>query len=579
MSTNNNDFKQQVADATDIVDVISQYVPLKKKGRNYTACCPFHSEKTPSFIVSPDKKIFHCFGCGAGGDVFTFVMKKENIQFYDTLKMLAQRAGIEIPKYNKQSQKQLKEREDIYNANREAGNYYYKNLKNNNNALGYLVDRGINASIIREFGLGYSKSDWSDLYFFLKKRGFTDEELLDSGLIKTSKNNKKFDMFRNRLMFPIQDALGKVIAFGGRVITSENNGPKYLNTADTKVFNKRYHLYNLNRAKAELRDKPLILVEGYMDVIALYSYGFKNVAAALGTAFTSDHIKLISRYTNDVVLCFDGDSAGEKATSRALAVLNNSDLNISVIRLPVEHDPDSFIRENGTEAFEDYIENAIPAKTFEINQIEKKYNLHKPGDIINFLNESCAILKNENPIEKDYYAQYLSKITGIRVEAIEDQIKNNNSTKLEKIVVRPKKKRTLIPKEFEEAQIYFLGFAIDHPDIIKEAKLNEFKFSKGFFRFLFERLKDLNKANPTEDEIFITENLNYLKKYYSFLKIIGKNNIDEKSVKHAIEVINKYYRQKEIDRLANDLKEEDLSNQQNMFDKLRELKKADWVKV
>lgn len=587
-----DDIIRQVIEANDIVDVISQYVPLKQKGNSYSACCPFHQEKTPSFSVNTSGQYFHCFGCHESGNVISFIMKKENVTFPEALKILADRAGIELP-VNTNDNKKAIEKDKIIKLNHLTGNYFYKNLKTNKEALGYLVDRGINVKIIQTFGLGYAPNGWSELTNYLKKNNIPMELAEKAGLIKVGKKNSHYDIFRNRLIIPIQDVMNKVIGFGGRKINEKDKGPKYLNTPDTLVFNKKNQLFNLNRAKSELKDKPLILVEGYMDVIALYNYGIKNVAAALGTAFTSGHTNLISRYTKNIILCFDGDSAGEKATERAINILKDSELNIKVIRLPVEHDPDSYIRENGTAAFYNQIDNAITDKDFTLNQIEKKYDLSNRNDLIDYLDECCTVLSKFNSIEQSLYARDIAKKTNIEFEAIEKRINelsvnktkkdiNSNSNNLvtNPIPLERKERESVTPKRFKEAQMFYLTYCLEHPEFIPESKITEFMLSGNFFRWLFIRLKDLNKENPTIEELLgknSTDNIRLKLNKFIELKENYKSSIE--LVIDSVKEIKHNYRKNEIAKLESDLNKAETENQDNLFNQMIELKKMDWAKL
>ena len=347
----------EILEANSIVDVISGYVTLKKSGRNYTGLCPFHNEKTPSFSVSPDKNLFYCFGCKEGGSTIDFLMKIENIDFMEALEILAARAGIALPKTNDYDEALDTKKKKYYQIHRDLANYYYLNLKRSEKALSYLESRGIDHSLAKEFGIGFAPDAWRNGIKYLTERGYSVSDMVECGAAIRNDRGDIYDRFRNRLMIPILNSRGKVIGFGGRKMNEEENGPKYLNSPDTPIFNKGYELFNLNQAKKNIKDDQLIVVEGYMDVIALCQNGIKNCVASLGTSFTTHHVKLITRYVKEIVLCFDGDAAGNQATQKALSELKSSSIHIKVIRLDEKDDPDSFIRREGTESFRHALKN------------------------------------------------------------------------------------------------------------------------------------------------------------------------------------------------------------------------------
>lgn len=316
---------QKVKDDSDIVNIISEYIQLKKSGSNYVGLCPFHSEKTPSFTVSETKQYYHCFGCGEGGDIVTFIMKKENLEFLDAVKFLADKLGIEIEDSNF-TVKNKDEKNKTYEINKEAARYFYDNLIKNSYALEYLRKRNINTKTIRQFGLGFSLNSWDSLYKYLIQKGYTDNDIEKTGLIgKRSGNNGYYDKLRNRIIFPIIDTKSRVIGFGGRVL--DNSHPKYLNSQDTIVFNKGNHLYGLNLLSKYSNRKRIVLVEGYMDVISLYAKGINYSIASLGTALTERQCKLIKRYGEEVYICYDSDLAGINATLRAIDLLLKIDVH------------------------------------------------------------------------------------------------------------------------------------------------------------------------------------------------------------------------------------------------------------
>ena len=335
----------------DIVDVISEYVKLKKSGANYFGLCPFHNEKTASFSVNPEKQIYRCFGCGAGGNVFKFIQQKENLSFPESVEYLAKRINYQLPqKQTDEGKRRLKQQ--LYDIHKTAARFYYDclNADMGRAASKYLDKRGIEPGIRKKFGLGYSPDSWSMLYDHLLEKGFDTESILKSGLVNAGKSGKYYDNFRNRLMFPIIDVYGNIIAFGARKLREEDYGGKYLNSSDTEIFNKGYNLYNINYARLA-RKNELIIVEGYMDVITMYQAGFKNVIAALGTAFTRNQAAAIGRFAKNVTVLFDSDEAGVSAVLRALPVLRDAGISAKVLQVRDAKDPDEYIKSYGAEAF------------------------------------------------------------------------------------------------------------------------------------------------------------------------------------------------------------------------------------
>ncbi len=397
----------------DIVDVIGAYVHLTKKGASHFGLCPFHNEKSPSFSVSKDKQMYYCFGCGAGGNVFTFMMAYENFTFVEAVKELAKRAHIELPEaeMSQEAREAVERKNRLYEANRLAARYYYRMLRHEKgeHAMRYVDNRGLSDEIKKSFGLGYATAFRDDLLQYLRKQGYNDQELMTCGLLLEDKNRKGnyYDRFFNRLMFPIFDVHGKVIAFGGRVLGEGQ--PKYLNSPETVLFDKSRNLYGLNIARRSRKDY-MIIAEGYMDVIALHQAGFDNAIASLGTAFTGGHGHLIKRYVDEVIVSFDSDEAGVKATLRSIGILRSAGLTVRVIEMDTYKDPDEYIKNKGPEAYQELIDRAIPSFMFEIKQIRLKYNRDDPEDNTRFSNEVAKkLLTIEGKIERDYYVKAIVK--------------------------------------------------------------------------------------------------------------------------------------------------------------------------
>ncbi len=411
---------EEVRSRNDIVDVISGYVKLTKKGSSYFGLCPFHNEKSPSFSVSRQKQMYYCFGCGAGGNVFTFIMEYENYTFVEALKMLAERAGIELPEeeYSKETKEKADLKTAILEVNKLAAKYYYAQLKTEQGKLAhdYLTGRKLSEETITAFGLGYSTKYRDDLYRYLKTKGYRDEVIAKAGLISIDEKQGVYDKFWNRVMFPIMDANNRVIGFGGRVMGDAK--PKYLNSPETIVFDKSRNLYGLNRARTSR--KPYFLIcEGYMDVIALHQAGFTNAVASLGTALTSGHASLIKRYVNEVYLTYDSDEAGTKAALRGIPILKEAGITAKVLRMDPYKDPDEFIKNLGAEAFEERIRQARNGFMFSLEILEKDYDMNSPEGKTEFYNEVAKRLCNfEEEIERNNYIEAVAKTYHLGYETL-----------------------------------------------------------------------------------------------------------------------------------------------------------------
>lgn len=400
-----DDFIEEVRSRNDIVEVISGYVRLQRRGSNYFGLCPFHGEKTASFSVSPAKQMYYCFGCGAGGNVITFIMEYENFTFMEALKQLAERVGMEMPQveFSEEAKRQADKKAKLLEINKVAAYYYYSQLSTPNGKIGldYLQNRQLKPETIRKFGLGYSLSYSDDLYRYLKEKSYSDEDLKDSGLIQIDEKRGGHDKFWNRVMFPIMDVNNHVIGFGGRVMG--DGMPKYMNSPETAIFDKSRNLYGLNLARTS-RENNLILCEGYMDVISLHQAGFHNAAASLGTALTPGHARLLKRYTDEVLLCYDSDSAGVKAAMRAIPILKEAGLTAKVIHMDPYKDPDEFIKGIGAEAFQERIQKAQNSFLFEISILEKDYDLSDPESKTKFYNEIAKrLLTFSEELERENY--------------------------------------------------------------------------------------------------------------------------------------------------------------------------------
>ena len=408
---------EEVRSRSDIVSVIGRYVRLKRAGSGYTGLCPFHNEKTPSFHVNPARQMYKCFGCGVGGNVLTFVMEYENLTFPEAMEMLAQEAGIELPKQEMTAQQKQQEslRQTLLEINKKAARYYFALLKSPRGKPGYdyLTGRGLSDETILHFGLGYAGQGGGELYQYMKKEGYSDSVLKETGLFKMDERGA-YDKFWNRVMFPIMDANNRVIGFGGRVMGDAK--PKYLNSPETKIFDKSRNLFGLNYAKRGKRSN-MILCEGYMDVIALHQGGFTNAVASLGTAFTEQQANLIRRYTDEVLLTYDSDGAGIKAAMRAIPMLRRAGITGKVIHMEPYKDPDEFIKNLGAEEFEKRMEEAQNSFFFEIEVIKKNYSMSDPEQKTKFVHETARkLLVFEDKIQRDNYLEAVAARYNIKTE-------------------------------------------------------------------------------------------------------------------------------------------------------------------
>ena len=498
----------QVIESNNIVEVIGSYVKLTKKGSTYFGLCPFHNEKTPSFSVTDNgnKQMYYCFGCHKGGTVLTFLMQYENISYTDALRTLADRAGIALPKpdYSKEQEALSRKRDAILEVNKEAATYFYHLLKSERgkSALRYFTDRGLTEETIRSFGLGYSDKYRDDLYKYLKSKGYSDEILKESGLVNI-KETDTYDYFWNRVMFPIMDVRNKVIAFGGRVMGEGE--PKYLNSPETICFNKRRTLYGLHAAKKH-KGKELILCEGYMDVISLHQAGFTNAVATLGTALNEGHADLLRRYTGNVVISYDSDTAGRDAALRAIPKLRGAGLLVKVLDLSPYKDPDELIKAEGTDFFKERLKNAKNSLIFEIYSLRDQFDLNDPDEKTKFFNETAKRLSYiEDRLEQDNYVQAVSKEFQIEYSMLKEKTKklslsNDNKkgfTAAPIIVKKKEETKTALAK----CQKMVLSFLAEEPsfydlisDVIDESDFRLPPYDEAA-RLLFAQLK-AGKVSP-----------------------------------------------------------------------------------
>ncbi len=415
----------EVLRRSDIVDVVASYVSLRRNGTDFVGLCPFHREKTPSFHISSSKQLFYCFGCGTGGNLIDFVMKAENLDFVDGIKFLAERAGVTLEEevYSPEVKQKHDLRDRVLKMNKLAAMHFVKNLSKEDAAVAreYAQKRGLSREIITTYGIGYAPESWSDLTSFLNENGYKNDEIVSAGLAVRNEKGHVYDKFRNRLMFPIIDVRGNVVAFGGRALGDDN--AKYMNSPETPVFHKGSHVFGLNVAKAESAKDGLILVEGYMDAVSLHVYGFKNAVAGLGTAFTEGQATLLKRYAPCVYICYDSDEAGQKAADKAIDVLTAAGVKIKVLSYSGAKDPDEFLKTKGVQSFKEIISKALSPTEYRILKLRKNYNLVELNDKVEFLEKAAGILaQNENQVEREIYIKRIANETDISVESITAEV-------------------------------------------------------------------------------------------------------------------------------------------------------------
>ena len=435
-------FLDELAARNPIEEVVGQYVSLKRSGANLFGLCPFHGEKTASFSVAPDKGIYYCFGCHKGGNAVNFMMEIEGLSYPDAVRNLAKRVGLEVPD-DEQYQSRYRQQERLWALHKEAARFFHAKLNAPEGAaaLQYALGRGMAKSTIINFGIGYAPDTWSSLVDHLRKKGYTDQELRDSGLVTVSKKNGNlFDRFRDRLMFPIIDVRGNVIGFGGRIMKKDDNAAKYLNSPETLIFNKRKNLFGLNVAK-KTKLPYMILVEGYMDAIALHQYGFDCAVASLGTSLTEEHAVLLSRYTENVVLIYDGDEAGQRAAQRAIPMLEKAGLSIKVLQLKDAKDPDEYLKKFGADKFQLLLNDSSNRVEYQLNAIRKKYDLGLDDQRVKFIAEASEFISTlGNAVQREVYGHRVAEAAGISFEALKIEV--NKAFK--RRVAREKKKQERI---------------------------------------------------------------------------------------------------------------------------------------
>ena len=495
-------FLDELVARNPIEDVVGQYVNLKRSGSNMFGLCPFHGEKTASFSVSPDKGIYYCFGCHKGGGAINFMMEIEGLSYPDAVRALAKRAGMEVPE-DEQYQSRYRQQERLWALSKEAARFFNKQLYLPSGAegLAYAQKRGMPKSTLTKFGIGFAPNEWTAMTDAMRAKGYTDEELRDSGLV-SEKNGRIYDRFRNRLMFPIIDVRGNVIGFGGRVM--DDSTPKYLNSPETLIFNKRKNLFALNLAKKS-KLGYLILVEGYMDAVALHQYGFDCAVASLGTSLTEEHAVLLSRYTEQVVLIYDGDEAGQRATRRAIPMLEKAGLQVKVLQMKDAKDPDEYLKKFGADKFKLLLEESSNRVEYQLNAIRKKYDIREDEQRVQFINEAAEFISSlPNAVQREVYGHRVAEAAKISYDAMKIEVDKaykrrvyKEKKRQEKIDLAPAqalqpKSRTIRYDNMKSAMAEetVLAMALREPALLDEAKdLQAEEFSSGLLGSVYLQLR------------------------------------------------------------------------------------------
>ena len=563
MERYNDEILDEIRSRNDIVSTISQYMTLKRKGRNYFGLCPFHNEKSPSFSVSPDKQIFHCFGCGVGGDVINFVKKIENIGFLDSVRLLAEKSGIQLPNdISKAEEENIKLKNRVYKINELAAKFYHENLYKPTSKIAqdYIKKRKLNNATLKSFLMGYASNSSNELLRYLKEQGFTEEELLASCLIGKS-DRGYYDKFRNRLMIPIRDERGRFIAFGGRVL--DDSKPKYINSPENIVYSKGRNLFGLNVAREGVHGplKRLLIVEGYMDAISLYQRGITNVVASLGTALTDSQGRLLRRNTEQVILGYDADGAGQQAIIRGMEILKSMDIDIRILQISGAKDPDEYVLKFGPEKMLKAMDEAISAIEFKIKVLRANLDLNNVNDKVKFLTEIAKILSNvDNNIEREVYIDRISKVYEISKNAIVSEVDKllyrslAGVTKFEKsnIVLKDTQdsKIDVATRKREGMVVYLLvdytKLSFDRIKSVVDLDLIKSEKNKKIIGILYEKI-DLNNLPENIISLFEDDDdINYVSGILSY-------DFEISDVNKAIEDIEKVYYKEKLISLRNEL--------------------------
>ena len=491
MARFNDEWLSQLLDKNDIVDVIGEYVHLEKKGTRLWAACPWHAEKNPSFCVTPEKQMFYCFSCKKGGGVVNFIMEQEKMSYMEAIEFLAERVGMEMPEVqdNEAYQKKREYTKRLQGMMKELALHYHDNLKGPGGkaAVEYLHKRKI-ANVIRTYGIGYAKDAYDDAYRFLSAKGYSLREMMDAGVVR-SRDGKNYDFFRNRVMFPIQNAFGDVIGFGGRVM--DQGEPKYLNSGETYLFNKRYHLYSLNQVRKKHNLKSIILTEGYMDVVGLRAVGIDNAVASLGTALTKEQIRLIKKYTNRVYLCYDGDNAGINASLRAIDMLQADGIKTSVMVMPDGLDPDDVAKKYGKDMFVKLAKESLSGTEFKLRALKRDFDLDEADQVVEYATRAVEIIsKLENELEKERYVRHLAMDTGLSENSLYKQMGKERTEKKSDL---PAEEKVPFAKESTDEE-KLIALIMERPDLLQNnseryADIFREELHKKIIFHIFEEIK------------------------------------------------------------------------------------------
>ena len=574
---------EEIRSRNDIVDVISNYVKLTRKGNSYFGLCPFHNEKSPSFSVSPDKQMYYCFGCGAGGNIFTFLMEYENHTFPEALRLLGERCGVELPQeeYSAEARKQADFKSVLLQIHKEAATFYFYQLKQEagRSAYRYLRDRGLSDETIRKFGLGYSSKYNNSLYEFLKKKGYSDQVLRETGLIQMEERSGAYDKFWNRVMFPIMDANHRVIGFGGRVMGDAK--PKYLNSPETKIFDKSRNLYGLNLARSS-RKPNMIICEGYMDVIALHQAGFSQAVASLGTALTVQQSLLLKRFTQEVLITYDSDEAGTRAALRAIPILKEAGLHTRVINMKPYKDPDEFIKNLGTEAFQERVDKAQSSFLFEVEVLERSYDLKDPARKTEFFEETAQkLLTFREELERDNYIEAIAEKYGIGYQTLKRLVERRGAALGGALPVQrprqPQEKKREKVDALENAQRLVLTFLISDQGLAAAIRryLGPEDFAEGICRQVATQLYEQQEQGIHNPAAIISrfadteEQRQVAAMFNTTLKQVETREETEKALQDAIRRI----KQNSLAAATEQLDPMDMAGLQRLMDKRRELER------
>ncbi|MDD7357876.1 MAG: DNA primase [Eubacterium coprostanoligenes] len=573
MPSLSDSFLQELRLKTDVVDLISSYVSLKKRGNTYVGLCPFHNEKTPSFTVYENTQSFYCFGCGAGGDGVSFMRKIENLDYIDAVKVLAQRAGMQMPD-DGYDDSLSKKRRTILEINRETARFYHNYMMSEQGKVGlqYFLNRGLSQKTIRHFGLGYAPNKWDELLKHLKSKGYNVSDMLAAGVVRKGEKGY-YDYFRNRVMTPIIDVRGNFIAFGGRVL--DDSKPKYINTSDTLVYKKTNEVFGLNYAKDSGKDS-LILCEGYMDVIAMHQAGFTNAVAGCGTALTNEQVRLLSRYAKEIILVYDNDEAGQKALNKAISLFDQVDIKISIPTISGGKDPDEIIKNLGRARFADMLENSSNEVEFAIMKLRKGFNLQTTQGKSQFASEAVKILANATPIEQDLYLSRLADELGIEKRALQTQLVEYSTRMAKGIKKREYNKiidddlRKTRKESFEadtstvslKAQARVIGLLMTYPDCYSLCKdLNPDEFTAGFYKKAYEtvtqRIRDnLSLELIVFNEVFTDDEMG---KFTHLVSVSQNSSNPKKEFTDCINVIDNEYK-KQNSKSTSEMNDDDFRN-------------------